>query len=86
MPYRVKQGLIAQLVDGELLILNREQEEIHQLNPVASFIWNKLENQVEPEQLVMAIIQKYDVNQEVAKQDLESLLDELSDLHLIEVV
>ncbi len=86
MPYRVKQGLIAQSVDGELLILNREQEEIHQLNPVASFIWNKLENQVEPEQLVMAIIEKYDVKQEVAKKDLESLLGELSDLHLIEVV
>ena len=86
MPYRVKPGLIAQSVDGELLILNREQEQIHQLNPVASFIWNKLDGQITLEQLVMAIANKYDVKQEVAKHDLESLLSELSDLNLIEVV
>lgn len=86
MPYRVKPGLIAQSVDGELLILNREQEQIHQLNPVASFIWKELDGQVPIEQLVMAITNKYDVEQDVAKHDLESLLSELSDLQLIEVV
>ena len=86
MPYRVKPGLIAQSVDGELLILNREQEQIHQLNPVASFIWQELDGQVPIEQLVMAITNKYDVEQDVAKHDLESLLSELSDLQLIEVV
>jgi len=86
MPYRVKQGLIAQSVDGELLILNREQQQIHQLNPVASFIWNKLDGQQSNDQLVTAIIEKYEVEQDVAKHDLESLLSELSDLNLIEVV
>jgi len=86
MPYRVKPGLIAQSVDGELLILNREQQQIHQLNPVASFIWKELDGQVSIEQLVMAITKKYDVKQDVAKHDLESLLNELSDLNLIEVV
>jgi len=86
MPYRVKPGLIAQSVDGELLILNREQQQIHQLNPVASFIWNKLDGQQSNDQLVTAIIEKYEVEQDVAKHDLESLLSELSDLNLIEVV
>ena len=86
MPYRVKLGLIAQSVDGELLILNREQEQIHQLNPVASFIWQELDGQVSVEQLVKVITSKYDVKQDVAKDDLESLLSELSDLQLIEVV
>ena len=86
MPYRVKPGLIAQSVDGELLILNREQQQIHQLNPVASFIWQELDGQVSVEQLVQAITSKYDVKQDVAKDDLESLLSELSDLQLIEVV
>ena len=86
MPYRVKPGLIAQSVDGELLILNRAQEQIHQLNPVASFIWQELDEQVSIEQLVQALTNKYDVKQDVAKHDLESLLNELSDLQLIEVV
>jgi methyltransferase-like protein len=86
MPYRVKSGLIAQSVDGELLLLNREQEKIHQLNPVASFIWNKLDGQNTLEQLVTAITEKYDVEQNAAKRDLERLLNELSDLNLIEVV
>ena len=86
MPYRVKPGLVAQSVDGELLILNREQEEIHQLNPVASFIWNKLDGQITQEQLVMAISEKYEVDQAVAKHDLEALIHQLSDLKLIELV
>lgn len=86
MPYRIKPGLIAQYVDGELLILNREQEQIHQLNTVASFIWNELDNQASSEQLIEAIKRKYAVEQDVAKQDLESLLNELTDLQLIEVV
>jgi len=86
MPYRVKQGLIAQSVDGELLILNREQQQIHQLNPVASFIWNKLDGQQSNDQLVTAIIEKYEVEQDVAKHDLEILINQLSDLQLIELV
>lgn len=86
MPYRVKKGLIAQSVDGELIILNREQEKIHQLNPSASFIWNRLDGQASNDHLVTAIIEKYAVEQDVAQRDLESLLNELSDLQLIEVV
>jgi hypothetical protein len=86
MPYRVKQGLFAQLVDGDLLILNRERGEIHQLNPVAGFIWDKLDGQNTLEQLVMAITEKYDVEHDTAKRDLESLLKALSDLNLIEIV
>ena len=86
MPYRVKKGLISQTVDGELLILNREQEKIHQLNPIASFIWQRLDGQVSIDQIVTAITERYDVKEEVAKRDLESLVNELSDLKLIEVV
>lgn len=86
MSYCVKRGLIAQSVDGELLILNRQQEKIHQLNPVASFIWENLDGCATKEQLLKAITEKYDVEQDVAKNDLESLLNEFSDLNLIEVI
>lgn len=86
MPYRIKLGLIAQPVDGELLILNRQQEKIHQLNPVASFIWDNLDGEITKEQLLTAITKKYDVAKEVAKNDLENILNEFSDLNLIEVV
>lgn len=86
MAYRVKRGLIAQSVNGELLILNRQQEKIHQLNPVASFIWENLDGDATKQQLLKAIIEKYDVDQDVAKNDLESLLNELADLNLVEVI
>ena len=86
MAYRVKQGLISQFVDGELLILNRQQEKIHQLNSVASFVWENLDGHTTKEQLLLAITDKYDVEQDVAQKDLEGLLNELSDLNLIEVV
>ena len=56
------------------------------MNPVASFIWDKLDGQTTMEQLVNAITNNFDVDQSVAKNDLESLLNELTDLNLIEVV
>jgi len=86
MSYRIKPGLITQSVDGELLVLNRQREQIHQLNPVASFIWQRLDGQMTQEQLIEVITEKYDIEQDVAKHDLESLLNQLSDLQLIDTV
>ena len=48
------------------------------LNPVSRVIWECLEKGTDREQLLKAILDRFDVDESVAKEDMESFLSELS--------
>lgn len=54
------------------------------LNPVSRVIWECLEKGTDREQLLKAILDRFDVDESVAKEDMESFLSELSAQKLLE--
>ena len=54
------------------------------LNPVSRVIWECLEKGTDREQLLKAILDRFDVDESVAKEDIESFLSELSAQKLLE--
>ena len=54
------------------------------LNPVSRVIWECLEKGTDREQLLKAILDRFDVDESVAKEDMESILSELSAQKLLE--
>ena len=54
------------------------------LNPVSRVIWECLERGTDREQLLKAILDRFDVDESVAKEDMESFLSELSAQKLLE--
>ncbi len=86
MYYQVKSGVVVQEVDGELLVLDRENEQIHQLNAIASLIWSCIDGQSGLEQIAARVTEKYEVAPDVAKRDVKKLLEEFSEKNLISPV
>ena len=53
------------------------------LNEVGVFIWNKLQDECTCEQLLNAVLDEFDIDEEHAKNDLNEFLQQLEEAHLI---
>ena len=54
------------------------------LNEVSAFVFKKLENAVSREDLLIALLNEYDVDRETAEKDLDNLLERFDQLGLLE--
>jgi hypothetical protein len=70
-------------LDGEAILLDPKVGCSYNLNPVGTMIWKLLDGQHGSDDIVQAICEAYEVEQEQAKQDVELLLDELHKNELV---
>ncbi|MEL7669270.1 PqqD family protein [Methanobacterium sp.] len=73
-------------VEDEVVILGLKDGVYYGLNPVGAFIWNIIIQ--EPKTVAEirdAVLEEYDVSEEVCEKDLVELIAELSDKGLVEV-
>ena len=54
------------------------------LNEVAEFIWDRLESANGPEDILKALLEEYNVEQSVARQDVENFLQKLRGMEIID--
>lgn len=54
------------------------------LNEVSAFLWEKLQQSTTREQLLAALLNEYEVSQEIAETDLDTVLEKFSQLGLLE--
>jgi coenzyme PQQ synthesis protein D (PqqD) len=76
-------GVVAEVVDGEAIILNLVNGSYYSLDQVGGRIWTLLDEQRPLEQIVKAVASEYAVTLDQARADLERLLAELLDEQLI---
>ena len=86
MLFRTRQGIICQKIDDEMVLLDRKREQIHQLNSVASFIWENLSIGTKVDDIVQLLTKHYAVDETTARNDVEQLISELQQKELIEGV
>lgn len=77
-------SILVREIEGEILILDRRTERVHQFNGTGSFIWKRFDEGLAPEAIVAALVREFDVSGEVAQQDLEAFLTVLGSLDLLE--
>lgn len=53
-------------------------------NEVSAFLWQKLQQATTRQNLLDALLEEYDVSQDVAEKDLDALLERFSQLGLLE--
>jgi len=82
IPVRAE-NIITQDVDGEALILNNHGAEIHQLNDVASVIWNYCDSKHSIADIIHIILNNYAVSEKQASDDVNAVISELQDKGLI---
>ena len=76
--YRPNRRVAARIVDGQLVILKPETDELLQFNEVATFVWSCLEGGPQTaEQLVENILDEFEVDQAQAKSDLSEFIEQM---------
>lgn len=71
-------------VNGEILILDRKNEDVHQLNSTASFVWQYCDGQATIHEIAVAMAKDYSIDLEDAERDVTDLIRKLKALGLLE--
>jgi len=66
---QIKQDLLTRSVEGELLVFDNEETEIHQLNLSASFIFNKCNGTLSIDSIAQSLADEFDISLDKALQD-----------------
>lgn len=86
---KIKKGFVLRNVVGEYMVMPTG-ENIDSfggtavLNEVSAFVFKKLENAVSREDLLIALLNEYDVERETAEKDVDNLLEQFDRLGLLE--
>ncbi len=83
--YKKNAGLVEQVVDGELVVLDQESGQIHQFNATANEIWTCLDGETTIDDVSKHISEHYDIDLDVARKDVESTLQRLQEQNLIKI-
>jgi len=77
--------LMTRLIEGETVILDREAGKVHQLNPVASCIWNSCDGSSSVDSIAERLVASFDVTPQTALRDVEAMLQEFQGLGLLHI-
>ena len=80
---RRNSGLLIREVDGEILILDPERDQVHQLNTSASLIWQHYDSGAEVEEIAKMLVMDFDLDEDKAQCDVRGALEEFRRLELI---
>jgi hypothetical protein len=77
------QNVMVRDIDREVLLLDTESNQIHQLNPTASFIWRKCGEARSTEEMAKLLVQEFDVEEDIALRDAIETVARLRALNLV---
>lgn len=86
--YRKKDKIAGRSIAGESFLIPvcgqpADLENIFILNPMADFIWQRLDGEHTPEAILEAIVENFDVECERARADMAELIGQLLEHDLI---
>lgn len=71
------------VVEGEVVLLDRQKNLIHQLNSTATYVWDHCDGRTSLTEIATQIAEAFDVPQEIALRDLTTAIKQFHDLHLL---
>jgi hypothetical protein len=80
---RRRTGVQSRLVEGELIILDRDRDLIHQFNKTATFIWEHCDGHESAAEIANAVCENFEVDEPTAIKEVIETLERLRDLELV---
>ncbi len=86
---KIKDGFMVREVSGEILVVpvgaqSIDFKSVIRLNETGAFLWNKLTEDVNEDELLDALLQEYDVDKDTASGDIRRFVEKLLDAGIIE--
>ena len=82
---RRRADLNSRIVDGEMVVLDRRHEFIHQLNLTAAYIWGRCDGKASIKDIAAQLAETFDVAYEIALRDVVQVMRQFQDLQLLEI-
>ena len=76
-------NLVTRVIEGEVVILDKQTGRIHQLNSTASFVWSRLDSGMPLAAIVSELVRDFEVQEEMARADVARVAAELVRLELV---
>lgn len=70
-------------LDGETLILDRQHEQVHQLNTSASYVWKRCDGRMTVREIAESMARDFTISLGEAEKDVEGLVSRLKELGLL---
>ncbi len=83
MKYRLSERILSQEVISETVLLDMDKGSYFELNEMGSVMLKLLQESGDPEVVVAALVDKYEVDVETATADLDALLKQLLEHGLV---
>ena len=80
-----EQEVAAKVIDGEAILINLSSGIYYSLDGVGAFIWERVAQGYRLEEIVAAIIARYEVSTEQAQTDVQKLATELQQENLVAI-
>ncbi|MCR5201809.1 MAG: PqqD family protein [Lachnospiraceae bacterium] len=86
---KIRTGFVKRTVGNEVVVvatgkMSRNFNGITRLNESGELLWNELENGADVESLTKALMDEYEVSEEVAERDVKVFLKKLKDANILE--
>lgn len=82
--FKPRDDLGVEQIEDDLVILDKCNQKVHQLNSTASAVWQRIKDGREPERIAQEIVEIFDISPDVALQDVTRILEEFAALGLLE--
>ena len=73
------------LIDDEVVMLHIENEEYLNLNPQASYIWQKLETPLTFDELIEMLLGTYDIERSACIEDTLAFIKDFAEKNIIQI-
>ena len=86
---KIKDGFVLRTVGDNSVVIAlgeraKEFNAMISLNEVGAFLWKQLENGAEEQGLVLALLNKYEADEEIAKKDVKKFVEKLQEAELLD--
>lgn len=80
-----RNDVAARVIGDEAVVITPADSRVHELDPVATFIWSHCDGKRSGWALVDEVVQAFDVERDQAANDVDALLQIFSDRKLVEL-
>ena len=78
-------SVICQELDGEMVILDLQQEQYFGLNDVGTRMWQLMSEGQSTDEIVILLLKEFDTDEQTLRRDLRGLIQQLTDAKLVRI-
>ncbi len=80
---RKRDGLHLREIDGETIVLDRENHRMHSLNVTAAFVFEEIDGRRTVKEIWENLAKCFEITMELAERDTKKLVEQLRELRLV---